>query len=224
MTKFSISLLMLGAVFTTAGAQETEVRPFYVKASVTAPFAETKVYLGGKSNGWGFEGGYDYAMSDGFSFISPWFAYSRFLGNTRTDFAPEIMFDLDSPALGFDVYQIGMNFKYQTPINGLRPWIGVSVNWFDGNQISGGYTPGEIDVNGNLETKPHALGYNAPKIGLRLGVDYYITSYLSAHLQFDASHWISDLDREVPGQDLARVPGLNPIKPSWFSVSVGYHF
>ncbi|MDR2696934.1 MAG: porin family protein [Holophagales bacterium] len=224
MTKFSISLLMLGAALATASAQGTDGGPFYVKASITAPFAETKVFLGDKSNGWGFEGGYDFAMPDSFSFISPWFAYSRFVGNTRTDFDPAITLDLPSPAFGLDVYQIGVNFKYQTPIKGLRPWIGVSVNWFDGNQITDGYAPGEFDLNGDPETKAHGLWNNHPKIGLRVGMDYFITSYLSAHIQFDASHWISDWEREVPGQDTLRVPGLNPMNPSWFSVSVGYHF
>jgi|GEM_PF-2296041 len=224
MTKFFISLLMLGAAFTTANGQEADAKPFYVKASITSPFAETKVFLGGKSNGWGFEGGYDYAMSDNFSFISPWFAYSRFIGNTRTDFDPAITFDLPSPAFGLDVYQLGINFKYQTPLKGLRPWIGVSVNWFDGSQITDGYTPGEFDMYGNFDTKAHPLGYNHPKIGLRVGVDYHINSYLSAHFQFDASHWISDQAREVPGQDPIRVAGLNPLNPNWFSVSVGYHF
>ncbi|MCL1892957.1 MAG: porin family protein [Holophagaceae bacterium] len=225
MTKFTKSLLMLGAVLVTANAQDTD-KAWYLKANLTLPFAETKDYLGGKSNGWGFEGGYDFGLPDDFSFITPWVAYSRFVGNVRKDYPESILLGLEPAALGLDVYQIGLNFKYQTNLTGLRLWAGISVNWFDGNQITAGYTPGELDPADNPRTDAHGFGENKAKLGLRIGADYHFTSEWSAHLSFDASAWRSDPDRYVPGAlgNRTGVHALNPMRPSWFAISVGYHF
>ncbi|MDR0498213.1 MAG: outer membrane beta-barrel protein [Holophagales bacterium] len=215
MTKFSIFLLLIGAVTITANAQEENKKNLYVKGSINSAFAETKVYLGERAMGWGFEAGYDFAMPDSFSFISPWIAYTRFIGDPRPDFDVLQPLDQLSPRYDLNVWQMGLNFKYQTPLEGLRPWVGLSLNYIDGNKISNGVAPGD-----NL-ILAHPINEGKAKLGVRVGVDYYIKNTdWSVHLQYDASYWKSDSNYNGG----TRVNGLNPIRPSWFSLSAAYHF
>ena len=88
MNRTLMSLLVLGALALPATAQQSEKSTF-IKSSVLyvseAYNNDQFVYNGGKTRGWGFELGYDYAMPDAFSFITPWIGYGRFVGNSRPE-------------------------------------------------------------------------------------------------------------------------------------------
>jgi hypothetical protein len=215
MNKFSVSLLMIGAAITLNAQDEDVIKSWYVKASLTNPFAETKVYLGDNSMGWSFELGYDWAMPDNFSFISPRISYARFLGDPRPDFDRYQPQGGTSPAFDLNIWQLGLNFKYQSPIKGLRPWLGISLNYNDGNQTTDGVNP--VDP----VTVAHFLGESQAKFGVALGVDYIFYKDFSVHFAYDFTYWRSYPVSNVNAQ---RIPAFNPIKPSWFTFSAGYRF
>jgi hypothetical protein len=218
-----MTLLVLGTLATVVQAQQSD-KPFVIKASALSAFADAKDYLGGKTFGWGFEGGYDYAMPDNFSTITPWVGYVRFIGDPRGDFA--ITNADGTTAVGpiFDLaaWRVGVDLKWDTPFKGLRGWMGINLNYFDGNQRGTGknYMTG----TGTINTSP--LPQMNAKWGARLGLDYMITKEFSTHFQYDFGYWMSTTKQPASPTNASfpRVKALNPMNPSWFSLSVGYHF
>jgi hypothetical protein len=204
-----ITLLVLGALATTAHAQQSD-KPAFFKASVLRSFADLTDYNGGRRNGFGFEMGYDFAMPDNFSGITPWVGFIRFNGDPRQDLA-YLNPGITPPRFDLTAWRAGLDFKWNTPVKNLKGWMGINVNYFDGNQLSAGRIPTDTS------TLAKPLAEAKAKLGMRAGLDYNITKEWSAHVQYDAGYWLAS-------SRLTRFQALNPMFPSWFSVSAGYHF
>ena len=219
-----MTLLVLGTLATAVQAQQSD-KPFVLKVSALSAFADAKDYLGGKTFGWGFEGAYEFAMPDNFSIVAPWVGYARFIGDPRGDFAiinPDGSAQV-GPVFDLGAWRGGVDFKWNTPLQGLRGWMGINVNFFDGNQRTAGRDY-KLTSGGIIPTSP--LPQMGAKWGARLGLDYMITKEFSAHFQYDFGYWMST--RKIPSSPtnaaFPRVKALNPMNPSWFALSLGYHF
>lgn len=203
------TLLVLGAAALAAQAQQSD-RPAFFKASLLRANGDQVRYNGDRLPGFGYELGYDYAMGDDFSFITPWVGFARFNGNPRPDLQ-QYNAGAVPPRFDLTVWRGGLDFKWKTPVQGLKWWMGLNMNFFDGNQL----TPGTVPTLSGTNPKP--LYEAKAKFGMRAGVDYNFTAQWSAHLQFDAGYWLASSSK-------ARFPSMNPMNPSWWALSVGYHF
>ena len=220
MNRTLMSLLVLGAMALPATAQQSE-KTMFLKTSVLYVSENYNndqfVYNGGKTRGWGFEMGYDYAMPDAFSFITPWIGYGRFSGNSRPDLQAIQPAGIPAPRFDLTAWRTGVDFKWNTPVKNLRGWMGINLNFFDGNQL----TSGKIySSDTNLLPKP--MNESRAKWGIRAGLDYQLTKDWSAHVQYDAGQWLSYNTSGAGAK--ARLKAMNPMNPSWFAFSAGYHF
>jgi hypothetical protein len=209
MNRKLMTLLVLGTLAATAQAQQSD-RPAFFKASLLRANGDQTVYNGGRLGGFGYELGYDYAMPDQFSFITPWIGFARWNGNPRPDLQAQNPGAVP-PRFDLTVWRGGVDFKWNTPVNNLKGWMGINFNFFDGNQLTRGAVPGMTG------TAPKPFYEGKGKLGLRTGLDYNINKLWSAHLQFDAGYWLASSSKP-------RYRALNPMNPSWWAVSVGYHF
>ena len=222
MNRTLMILLVLGALALPARAQQNE-KSMFLKTSVLYVSENYNndqfIYNGGKTRGWGFELGHNYAMPDAFSYITPWIGYARFVGNSRPEL--QSIQPVGNPAPRFDLaaWRTGVDFKWDTPIKNLRGWMGINLNFFDGNQL----TAGKIwSTDTNLSAK--GLNESRAKWGIRAGLDYQFTKDWSGHVQYDAGQWLSSVPPVAPSPLRPRLKGMNPMNPSWFAFSAGYHF
>lgn len=209
MNRTMMTLLVLGTMASAAQAQQSE-HPAFFKASLLRANGDQVRYNGDRTSGFGYELGYDYAMPDNFSYITPWVGFARWNGNPRPDLQTQNPGAVP-PRFDLTVWRGGLDFKWKTPVKGLKGWMGINFNFFDGNQL----TPGSVPTFTGTNPKP--LYEATGKLGVRAGADYDITPRWSAHLQFDAGYWLASSSK-------ARYPSINPMNPSWWAVSVGYHF
>lgn len=213
-------LLVLGALALPASAQQADknwlLKGSLLHASETFN-GDQFTYLGGKQRGWGFECGYDYAMPDAFSYITPWAGYARFVGNARPDLQSIQPTGVVAPRFDLAAWRMGLDFKWNTPMKGLKGWMGLNLNFFDGNQLSAGKV---YSSDTNLAAKP--INESRAKWGVRAGLDYQLNKDWSAHVQYDAGNWLS-YNTSGAGSK-ARLRAYNPMNPSWFAFSAGYHF
>jgi hypothetical protein len=203
-----------------AVAQQSE-KPMLLKASLLYA-SETYnndqyIYNGGKTRGIGYELGYDYAMPDHFSYITPWIGYARFIGNPRPELASIQPGGAAPPRFDLTAWRAGLDFKWDTPVKNLRGWMGINLNFFDGNQLSAGKV-----YASDTDLTPKPVNESRAKWGVRAGLDYQFTPEWSASAQFDAGQWLS-YNTSGAGSK-ARLKAYNPMNPSWFALSVGYHF
>lgn len=222
------SLLVIAGVAVTAAAQQPE-KPFTVKASILSPFAETKTFLGGKSTGLGVEFGYDWRAKDNFATLTPWIGYATFTGNDRAGWNEANATNTPGASTvnaryDLKVLHYGVDLKFDLPWMNAKWWMGLSLKRFYGENKTGGAIPvNAAEAYNGAEVvvlTAGKLGETKPKLGARVGVDVPVGKDFSVHAQYDFAPWVSDSE----AYKQRYVDALNPLNPSWFSVSVGYRF
>jgi len=222
-----LTLLILGT--TTAGlvAQEN-ASPFYVGLTAGFSQGDLRAYQGGKSNGHAFELGYDFTQPEDFVGLR--------IYATNTKWTGEYSEKLDV-IQGLSSWGVGVEFSFNTPIQGLNPFVGAGMMWWNGRRETDspylGYLRG-INFLGLPETAaqnevllagPNEEGKG--KLGFRFGVNYEVIKNLSVSLHYNVFSWRSDEWNSTPDSlKIQQQPlkGFNRVNPSWIGLTVKYHF
>lgn len=193
--------LLVGLLAVSAFAQEAKPKPIYFGATYVLNEGDLRKYAGGKAMSYAFEAGYEIIPSDEGIGANIYARYMRTFGDRR--------FGSDFPAggvkLALDTWSGGLDLTFATPIRGLVPYAGVNLNYFDGSKSDAFQVP------------KYSFEDSKAKVGVRLGVQYRFNSTWSATADYNFAEWRS-------ARTEARVPGVNPMNPSWIGVTVRYNF
>lgn len=222
-----LTLLILGT--TTAGlvAQEN-ASPFYVGLTAGFSQADLRVYQGGKSAGHAFELGYDFGLSDDFVGLRLYGTNTQWTG----DYSERLDVEQKLSSWG-----AGLDFTFNTPIRGLRPYVGAGMMWWNGKRVTEsaylGYLRG-INARGLSEAAaqnevmlPGPNHHGKGKLGFRFGVNYEVFKNLGVSLNYNVFQWRNDNWATTPANERVQqqaLNGYNRVNPSWVGLTVKYHF
>jgi hypothetical protein len=220
--KNALTFIILAAGAAGLAAQDARQSPFYVGLSAGFSQADLRAYMGGKSFGHAFELGYDWTKPEDFVGIRLYGVHSRWLGDysERLDVVQKLI-----------SWGAGVEFSFQTPISGLRPYLGAGMMFWDGSRetdsvylgtLRGQYVTGEIEP---LPAGPHPEGQG--KLGIRMGLNYRIIKDLSVSLDYNFYGWRNDSFSADGDAGLVypySLKGYNRVMPSWVGLTVKYHF
>ena len=65
---------------------------------------------------------------------------------------------------------------------------------------------------------------NAPKFGFRAGVDYFVTKHFVLAADYNLSEWRHSTQYSTSTSSPSAINGLNPVNPSWITLTARYHF
>ncbi|MCL1907893.1 MAG: porin family protein [Holophagaceae bacterium] len=225
MIKKLCTLCILGATSLGLVAQDSE-KPLYV--GVTMGFSQTDLrdYQGGKTGGHGFELGYDFTKPEDFVGIRVFGRYTRWSG----DYIETLELQQNLMSWG-----VGAEFTFQTPVEGLRPYLGAGFMWWDGRRdtesdylarLRASNFPQYFTYNGApLPPGPHPEGQQ--KLGLRAGVNYNVWKDFSVALEYNLYTWKNNSQSAPNTNDLIspfKVNGYNRVFPAWIGLTLKYHF
>ncbi|MCL1892951.1 MAG: porin family protein [Holophagaceae bacterium] len=224
MIKKLCTLCILGTASLGLIAQDVE-KPLYLGATMGFSQADLRAYQGGKTTGHGFEMGYDFRQ-DEFVGLRLFGRYTRWSGDYNE--AIELQQNLMS-------WGVGIDFTFQTPVAGLKPYLGVGYMWWDGRrdtesdylaQLRATNYPNDFKYDGTpLPPGPHPEG--KAKLGLRFGVNYNVWKDLSVSLDYNLYTWKND-SQSSPRRDVLvsphKVAGYNRVFPAWIGLTVKYQF
>jgi hypothetical protein len=223
--KNAITLFVLGTASAGLVAQESEATPFYLGFTVGFSQADLRYYQGGKVNGQIYELGYDFTKPENFTGIRIYGRYSRWTGDYSESL--DVTQDLIS-------YGAGMEFTFQTPVQNLRPYVGVTFAYWDGKRVSDsnylGYlqaiyegVPEAIAKDRVMLAGPHREGNG--KLGFRFGVSYIAYKNIGVSLDYNVSQWLNE-NSETGNVHVSDYPvkGFNRVNPTWIGLTVKYHF
>lgn len=195
------TIVALAIVASCAAAAEPAENPYYLRASYLSLQEDWRSFNGGESRGHGFEIGYTHGASA--ENVITWGLYAGFVKSVGK-MRPELDTYLSANAL-----RMGVDVVFNTPIEPLRAYAGLNLQYWDGQQ----------ETNSKVLGPKTAIPDTNAKFGLRLGVEYRITQHWGVSLDYNASEWISDQDKST-----YPMTGYNPVNPSWVALSVQYRF
>ena len=206
------TLLVLGAAAMGLSAEEA-ARPFYGRATALVSQGDLRDYLGGKAFGYGYEIGYDWTKPESMIGIGIYGGYLRWNGDeaTNIDTTQEMR-----------AWRAGIDLHFNTPVKGLRPYAGVGLAYFDGKRLKDSTVLGAATNQRVLAAGPYPD--TKAKFGLRLGVEYQITSAWGVAVDYNAYEWRSVAATGDNAPYPYKIKGYNPVHPSWVGVSVQYRF
>jgi len=209
-----MSLVLLGLVSTTAMAQE---KPLYARAGLLTAFGDLRSYAGGATTGYGVEFGYTLPMKEEIISFAAYAGYIGISGKARAiDPYPLIDDSIQTAPKYMPVYQakqsmkawrLGVDAVFVTPMDKLRAFAGININGFNGTREVVG-TPTEHEFEKD----------SRGKFGARAGLEYQITNEVAVTAEYNVAAWRSEI------QGLRPVRGVNPVNPSWTTLSVQYRF
>lgn len=218
MIKNVFALLVLGTGACGLSAQDSE-RPYYIGFTVGSSQDDLRAYMGGRSFGHAFEVGYDWTKPEDFVGIRAYGNHLRWIGDhsERLDVTQSLV-----------AWRAGVEFSFTSPVKNLRPYAGITITYWDGKRLT------DSEVLGGYKTSPPyiLLAGSYPdskaKFGFRFGVDYSVLDYLTVSLDYNFSEWRS-AQRGMPAETSLvnyayKIPGYNPVHPSWVGISVKYKF
>lgn len=209
-----MSLVLLGLIAGPAMAQE---KPIYARAGLLTSFGDLRSYAGGATTGYGVEVGYTLPMKEEIITFAAYAGYIGLTGKTRdVDPYPLVPNSSQNPPSYMPVYQakhdlkawrLGLDAVFATPFDSLRAFAGVNLNGFNG-------TREVVGTPTRHEFKADSRG----KMGIRVGMEYQITSSLAVTGEYNFAAWRSEV------QGLRPIGGINPMNPSWGTLAVQYRF
>jgi len=197
----TIKLFALAALMTPlAVAADAQEHPFYGRVGMLATQGDWRAWNAGSVQGQAFELGYTAPADGDFITYGLWAGHVRSVGDKRQDLGT---------SLTLSAWRAGADLVFLTPVEGLRAYAGLNLNCWNGKWNQD---------NATLGTKGE-FSDSKGKLGLRLGVEYRITKEWGATLDYSAAEYRSS-------QRFSKYPvqGLNPVNPSWITLSVQYRF
>jgi len=219
------ALIALGAASIGLAAQDDEGKPLYIGFTTGFSQADLRYYQGGKVLGQCYELGYNLTKPDNFTGMRVYGRYSRWTGDHSDRL--DVTQDLISYGAGFD-------FTLQTPLQGLRPYVGAMFTFWDGKRVTNsaylGYLQAIYDDYPEAQARekimlagPHREGKG--KLGFRFGVGYNVWRDISVSLDYNVSQWLNeDPLSDNPKISDYPVKGYNRINPTWIGLTVKYNF
>ena len=212
----------IGAMLLAGGmvlqAQAVAERPAYARVSAVLPSGDLKAYLGDKPLAYSFEVGYDIQGPDEHAALGLYSSYLIANGKAIGKYG-----GLRQSLYG---WRVGADVRFKTPIQGLTPFLGLSMTAYNGVRDEGGLVP-----NYDVPSKPFQVGTGRyperkGKFGARVGLEYRLNEAWGVVLDYSFSEWVSDfqLNSYMPMTGTRVVDGVNPVHPSWVALSVQYRF
>ncbi|MBI4912788.1 MAG: outer membrane beta-barrel protein [Acidobacteria bacterium] len=211
--------LLAGLVAASGFAQDAAKPPISFKIQEITTFADWRAYAGGKSFGWGFELGYDFSTPGDVAGIAVYAGYVRSIGDLRKEIYQTPTGSFAPIGTGFNLmgWRLGGDIRFETPIKGLTPYIGLGLVYWKGERM------GDSPIFG---PKGPILESNAKFAG-RVGVEYQITKSWGVSADYNYSEWrANSRDTNMNGSKEAslKISGYNPMNPSWMAISASYRF
>lgn len=202
--KKHLALALLLAAFPLA-AQEGLAQRVSVGGSLIATYGDYRAFTN-KSMGFGAEVTYDLIKNTDPINLRGYLGYMTVTGNERPEVAAT--FDLSGMRVGFD-------FTFKTPMEALVPYAGFNVTKWTGKSVR--TAPVLLDRQVDFSDKE-------PKFGFRFGMDYFLTKHLVVGADYSLSEWRQNTAYSTSVSNPKAIKGLNPVRPSWGTVTVRYHF
>lgn len=193
--------MLAGLLAVSASAQDPQPKPLYLGATYVINEGDLRQYAGGKDKSFAFEMGYELIPSDEGIGASVYARYMRTFGNRRFGTG----FPAGGVKLNLDAWTAGLDLTFATPIKGLVPYAGVNLNYWDGSKSDAFLVP------------KYSFEDAKAKAGVRIGLKYEITSSWVAAVDYNFAEWRS-------ARTEARIPGVNPMNPSWVGLTIRYNF
>ena len=111
--------------------------------------------------------------------------------------------------LNLNGIRAGLDFTFQTPSPKLTPYAGIILTKWSGH----------ADSQGSLSEAQATFKDNEPKFGFRVGLEYAFTNHLVLAADYNHSEWRHSKDITT-----TVVKGINPVNPSWMSMTLRYRF
>lgn len=191
-------------------------QPTYVRLGALSSQGDLRAYAGGKAMGYGLEIGHNLGVP-GAEIIG----LDVFAGFMKINGDPSGTFG--GLKQNLQAWRLGTDIRFSTPLEGLTPYAGINMNYFQGKRLNGGSVK---TYDGTFSIDAGNYGERKGKFGYRIGLEYRINRSWGVSLDFSQSEWFDDYaqgDHEPMTGERA-VKGLNPINPSWLSFSVQYRF
>lgn len=193
--------MLAGLMTVVASSQELQPKPLYLGATYVINEGDLRKYAGGKDKSFAFEMGYELIPSSEGIGTSVYARYMRTFGNRRFGAG----FPTGGVKLNLDAWTVGLDLTFATPIKGLVPYAGVNLNFWDGSKSDAFQTP------------KYSFEDSKAKVGARLGLLYQVSPSWSAAVDYNFAEWRS-------ARTESRIPGVNPMNPSWVGLTARYQF
>lgn len=193
--------LLAGLLATSAFAQEAKTKPLYFGATYVINEGDLRKYAGGKERSFAVEAGYELIPSEEGIGANLYARYMRTFGERRFGTG----FPTGGVKLNLDAWTGGLDLTFATPVKGLVPYVGINLNFWDGSKSDAFLVP------------KYSFEDSKVKIGARLGLQYRVNASWSAAVDYNFAEWRS-------ARTESRIPGVNPMNPSWVGVTARYNF
>lgn len=183
----------------TLSAQSLEADRFTAGASVVSTFGDYRAFTN-RSLGFAVEGTYDVTREPQPLNFRALVGFVRVAGKERAD--------LDT-TLSLSGIRAGVDVTFRTPSEQVTPYVGlVFTRW-----------TGKASQTGNLTAEAADFSDKGFKLGFRVGVDVAVTRNIVLAADYNLSEWRHS-------SDISKRPtwGVNPVNPSWMSVTARYRF
>lgn len=223
--------MLLSSLALSLCAQATAENRAYIRVGAAWNQNDLKAYLGDRAFSPIYEVGYDFA---GFTETTAFSLYASYLtahgdpiakykGPGTNPNLPEDYKGLEQSLFG---WRAGVDLRFRTPIQGLTPFAGINLNWYDGTRHTIGYVQEWDNKLNYYELLPGSWPSGRQKFGMRIGVEYRFNDTWGMSIDGSVSHWYSKIVAEetpsVTGQ--RHYKGINPVAPSWINFAVQYRW
>ena len=197
--------LLAGLAAVSAFAQDAKPKPLYAGVTYVINEGDLRKYAGGKPWSYAFEFGYEVIPSEEGIGTNIYGRYMRTFGDARYPSPTLNVFPVNGVKLQLDTVTVGLDLTFATPIKGLVPYAGLNLNYYDGTKTASFLAP------------KYSFEDSKAKAGVRLGVQYKFNASWSAAVDYNFTEWRS-------ARTEARIPGVNPMNPSWVGLTARYNF
>lgn len=213
------ALILAGCALPAVQAQSAAEKPAYVRLTAVRPMGDLYAYLGQKPLATAFEFGYDFSGPDDLAGLGVYV--------TRLQASGQAMDKYQGLTQTLNAWRLGGDVRFKTPVQGLTPYLGLSLSFYEGKRTTGGVVP-----NFDTPATPWIVApgdypeKNKAKFGGRLGVEYRFNAAWGMSVDYNFSEWKSEyrLGTFTPITGHRHTDGINPINPSWIGVSAQYRW
>jgi len=218
--KHTTYLLLLSSMLVPLSAlkaQSVAEKRAYVRLGAAMPQNDLKAFLGDRAYSPIYEVGYDFNGPNETTGIGVYVSYLTAHGDNIEHYG-----GLRQRIFG---WRIGSDLRFRTPIKGFTPFVGFSVNWYDGQRAEGGRVQDLDNLENVWILEPGNWPEGKAKLGVRVGAEYRITENWGISIDGSLSNWYS---RNPTVQSHPTGPrhykGINPVAPSWINFAVQYRW
>ena len=220
--KHTTYLLLLSSLLgplSVLSAQSVAEKRAYVRLGAAWSQNDLKAYLGDRAFSPIYEVGYDFNGPTETTGIGLYVSYLTAHGDNIERYG-----GLRQRLFG---WRVGSDLRFRTPIKGFTPFVGFSVNWYDGQRAEGGTVP-DIDNFQNVWVLgPGNWPEGKAKLGMRVGAEYRITESWGISIDASVSNWYSKTTSSPTHPSITgprHYKGINPVAPSWINFAVQYRW